>query len=147
RKRDFLAACRDGLNRGVLGTHGRTILMGDLNILEPDHQPHYPFFAPFEYGFYRCLLEEFEMVDAFRHVNPTRAEHSWVGRTGDGYRYDHIFCSRSLIDVLRTCEYIAEPRLARLSDHSALTVCLNLDSTANRRTSDASSSLQPLSLF
>ncbi len=87
------------------------------------------------------------MVDAFRHMNPTRAEHSWVGRTGDGYRYDHIFCSRSLIDVLRTCDYIAEPRLSRLSDHSALTVCLNLDPTANRRISDASSSLQPLSLF
>jgi exodeoxyribonuclease-3 len=146
RKRDFLAACRDGLAM-MPGTHDRTILMGDLNILEPDHEPHYPFFAPFEYGFYRCLLEEFDMVDAFRHLNPTRAEHSWVGRTGDGYRYDHIFCSRSLIDVLRTCDYIAEPRLSRLSDHSALTVCLNLDPTANRRISDASSSLQPLSLF
>jgi len=146
RKREFLAACRDGLAM-VSGTHGRTILMGDLNILEPDHQPHYPFFAPFEYGFYRCLLEEFDMVDAFRHMNPTLAEHSWVGRTGDGYRYDHVFCSRSLIDVLTTCDYIAGPRLSRLSDHSALTVCLNLDPTGNRRISDASSSLQPLSLF
>jgi len=146
RKRDFLAACRDGLAM-MPGAHGRTILMGDLNILEPDHQPHYPFFAPFEYGFYQCLVEEFDMVDAFRHMNPTLAEHSWVGRTGDGYRYHHIFCSRSLIDVLRTCDDIAEPRLSRLSDHSALTVCLNLDPTADRRISDGSSSLQPLSLF
>jgi len=127
--------------------HRRTILMGDLNILEPDHQPHYPFFAPFEYGFYQCLLEEFEMVDAFRHVNPMLVEHSWVGRTGDGYRYDHIFCSRSLIEALRACAYIAEPRLSRLSDHSALTVSLNLDPIADRRISDASSSLQPLCLF
>ncbi|MEA2533652.1 MAG: exodeoxyribonuclease [Actinomycetota bacterium] len=146
RKRDFLASCRDGLDM-MPSTHGRTILMGDLNILEPDHQPHYPFFAPFEYGFYRCLLEEFEMVDAFRRLNPTRVEHSWVGRTGDGYRYDHIFCSRSLTDALRTCDYITEPRLSRLSDHSALTVSLNLDPVADRRISDASSSLQPLSLF
>ena len=87
------------------------------------------------------------MVDAFRHMNPTLVEHSWVGRTGDGYRYDHIFCSRSLIDVLGTCDYITEPRLSRLSDHSALTVSLNLDPIANRMVSDASSSLQPLSLF
>jgi exodeoxyribonuclease-3 len=146
RKRNFLASCRDGL--GVLpGTHGRTILMGDLNILEPDHQPHYPFFAPFEYGFYRCLQEEFGMVDAFRHVNPTLVEHSWVGRTGDGYRYDHIFCSRSLISVLTACVYTAEPRLSRLSDHSALTVCLSLETAVDRKISDPSSSLQPLSLF
>src|SRR5207244_11897067 len=78
---------------------------------------------------------------------PYHRRRGWVGRTGDGYRYDHIFCSRSLIDVLRTCDYIAEPRLARLSDHSALTVSLNLEPTVNRRISDASSSLQPLSLF
>ena len=96
RKQDFLASCRVALAM-LPSKHRRTILMGDLNILEPDHQPHYPFFAPFEYGFYQCLLEEFEMVDAFRHVNPMLVEHSWVGRTGDGYRYDHIFCSRSFI--------------------------------------------------
>ena len=146
RKRDFLDSCRDGLDL-IRSRQGRAILMGDLNILEPDHQPHYPFFAPFEYGFYQCLLEEFEMVDAFRHVNPMLVEHSWVGRTGDGYRYDHIFCSRSFIEDLRACDYIVEPRLSRLSDHSALTVSFNLDPIANRRISDASSSLQPLSLF
>jgi hypothetical protein len=27
----------------------------DLNIPEPGHQPHYPFFVPFEYDFYRAL--------------------------------------------------------------------------------------------
>src|SRR5260370_32974134 len=85
RKRDFLAACRDGLAM-THSTHGRTILMGNLNILEPDHQPHYPFFAPFADAFYRCLLEEFDMVDAFRHMNPTRVQHSWVGRTSEWYR-------------------------------------------------------------
>jgi len=143
RKRDFLASCRDGLNR----MPSRTILMGDLNILEPDHQPHYPFFAPFEYSFYRCLLEEFGMVDAFRHLNPTLVEHSWVGRTGDGYRYDHIFCSRPLTEALTACDYVAEPRLSRLSDHSAMTVGLSLETAVDRRISDASSSLQPLSLF
>jgi len=126
--------------------HAASGFAGEGAFVETAH-PHYPFFAPFEYGFYRCLLEEFDMVDAFPDMNPTLAEHSWVGRTGDGYRYHHIFCSRSLIDVLRTCDDIAEPRLSRLSDHSALTVCLNLDPTADRRISDASSSLQPLSLF
>jgi exodeoxyribonuclease-3 len=73
--------------------------------------------------------------------------HSQVGRTGDGYRYDHAFCSRSLVDVLRTCDYVAEPRLSRLSDHSALTVRLSIEPIVNRSVSDAKASLQPLSLF
>jgi 8-oxo-dGTP pyrophosphatase MutT (NUDIX family) len=54
-----------------------------------------------------------------------RIEHSWVGRTGDGY--DHAHCSTSLTNILTSCEYIHEPRLTRLSDHSALTVRLTID--------------------
>ena len=146
RKRDLLDSCRSGLD-AMRGRNGRILLMGDLNILEPDHQPHYSFFAPFEYGFYRCLLEDFAMVDAFRHMNATRVEHSWVSRSGDGYRYDHAFCSRSLADVLRTCDYVPEPRLSRLSDHSALTVRLSLEPTEIRSVSDAASSLEVPSLF
>ena len=69
------------------------ILLGDLNILEPDHWPSYPFFAPFEYDFYQTLVSGHHLTDAFRHLHPGEAEHSWVGWRGDGYRYDHAFCS------------------------------------------------------
>jgi exodeoxyribonuclease III len=39
------------------------------------------------------------MADAFRHLHPHACEYSWVGRTGDGYRYDHAFCSQALRDL------------------------------------------------
>ncbi len=97
------------------------IFCGDFNILEPDHDPYYPFFEGWEYEFYSCL-SEFHLKDAYRHFNPTKNEYSWVGRTGDGYRYDHFFATENLIPKIEDCEYVHEPREKRLSDHSGL-VC------------------------
>ena len=53
RKRKWLAACDAALASAAAGTP--LIVAGDLNILEPGHQPRYPFFAPFEYDFYQAL--------------------------------------------------------------------------------------------
>ena len=100
------------------------IVLGDLNVLEPCHRPRYPFFAPFEYDFYRALAEAHRLTDVFRHLHPDAAEHSWVGRAGDGYRYDHAFCSQSLSGYITSCDYLHQPREDRLSDHSALTMRL-----------------------
>ena len=33
-----------------------------------------------------------------------------VGRTGDGYRYDHAFCSPALAPTLLACDYLRDPR-------------------------------------
>jgi exodeoxyribonuclease-3 len=91
RKRKWLAACTAAL---VSRDHSQpTILLGDLNVVEPDHQPRYRFFAPFEYAFYRQLTDDCSLIDAFRALHPEKIEHSWVGRTGDGYRYDHVHCA------------------------------------------------------
>ncbi len=68
RKRRWLDACTAALiTNGHAARH--TLLVGDLNILEPDHNPHYSFFAPFEYDFYRALLNHHGLVDAFRLNN------------------------------------------------------------------------------
>ena len=91
RKRKWLAACDAAL--ASVASEMPAIVLGDLNILEPGHQPRYPFFAPFEYDFYQALAGTHGLTDAFRHMHPHDAEYSWVGRTGDGYRYDHAFCS------------------------------------------------------
>ena len=124
RKRKWLAACDAALTATV--GEMPAIVLGDLNILEPGHQPRYPFFAPFEYDFYRNLAGPHGLTDAFRHLHPRDAEYSWVGRTGDGYRYDHAFCARSLREHITACGYLHQPRQDKLSDHSALSLRLTL---------------------
>jgi exodeoxyribonuclease III len=144
RKRKWLACC----NTALANTAGNpTILLGDLNILEPGHKPRYPFFAPFEYDFYEALAGIHGLADAFRHLHPDDAEYSWVGRTGDGYRYDHAFCSRQLAGLVTSCQYIHQPRADRLSDHSALTMHLDLAAPQELAVGDAAVANEPGTLF
>jgi exodeoxyribonuclease-3 len=122
RKRKWLAACDAAL--AAAAGEMPAIVLGDLNVLEPGHRPGYPFFEPFEYDFYRALAGPHRLTDAFRHLHPDEAEYSWVGRVGDGYRYDHAFCCRSLSSRITACDYLHQPREDGLSDHSALTMTL-----------------------
>jgi hypothetical protein len=78
---------------------------------------------------------------------PDQVEHSWVGRTGDGYRYDHAFCSPALAGHLTACHYLHQPRHDRLSDHSALTVRLTLPPPPPLLTSDPAGAAEPATLF
>jgi len=118
RKRKWLAACDAALAAAL--TEMPSILLGDLNVVEPDHWPRYPFFAPFEYDFYRALAGPHGLTDVFRQLHPDEAEYSWVGRAGDGYRYDHAFCCQSLSGYITDCDYLHQPREDGLTDHSAL---------------------------
>lgn len=124
RKQRFLRECCYALPSGHAS---QRVVIGDHNVIEPHHQPRYPFFRRWEYDFYKWFAEA-GYVDAFRRLHPYAAEYSWVGRTGDGYRYDHVHVSESLTDTVRSCLYIHEPRTmeTRLTDHSALTVQLDL---------------------
>jgi exodeoxyribonuclease-3 len=144
RKRKWLHACRAAL---VDRPAGAVVFLGDLNVLEPGHQPHYPFFAPFEYDFYRQLTDDCGLVDTFRALHHGTVEHSWVGRTGDGYRYDHAHCTSDLASRLLACDYIHQPRLDRLSDHSALSVRLAVDPGGTLITSDPATANEPPTLF
>ena len=145
RKRKWLAACDAAL--GAVTGEMPAIVLGDLNVLEPGHQPRYSFFAPFEYDFYQALAGAHGLADAFRHLHPQDAEYSWVGRTGDGYRYDHAFCSRSLRDLITACGYLHQPRQDKLSDHSALTPRLGFTPPTALRTSDPLTATAPQTLF
>ncbi len=144
RKRKWLDACRAAL---ASRPSGAAMFLGDLNVLEPGHQPHYPFFAPFEYDFYRQLTDECGLVDAFRILHPDMVEHSWVGRTGDGYRYDHAHCTPDLASKPLACDYVPQPRLDRLSDHSALSVRLTIGPGERLITSDPAAASEPPTLF
>lgn len=144
RKRRWLACCDTAL-AGTTGTP--TVLLGDLNILEPGHKPRYQFFASFEYDFYQALAGTHDLADAFRYLHPDEAEYSWVGRTGDGYRYDHAFCSRQLTGLVTSCQYVHQPRSDKLSDHSALTLNFDLAAPRALAVSDLAAAAEPDTLF
>ncbi len=97
------------------------IIMGDFNILDRNHSPHYSNFFEWEYDFYDALIA-LDYQDAFRYCHPGQQEHSWVGRTKNGYRYDYCFVSETLKKNILRCEYIHETRDIRLTDHSGIFV-------------------------
>lgn len=148
RKRRWLSEFSAALGGCVRTDSGiETVLLGDLNVIEPDHEPSYTTFRWFEYDFYRGLTDKHDLVDAFRHLEPGRVEHSWIGRTGDGYRYDHAHCSKKLAAELAECEYVHEPRSVRLSDHSALSVTFSCLPAAELSTMDPFEAASPPTLF
>ncbi|MFI6883901.1 endonuclease/exonuclease/phosphatase family protein [Streptosporangium canum] len=103
---------------------GPVVIAGDLNVVEPGHQPHHKVFGAWEYGFYRAF-EDAGYGDAFRRCHPETSDHSWYGRRSHaGYRFDHIFCSPQ--EVVTSCCYLHDPRISNLSDHAAMTATLTL---------------------
>jgi exodeoxyribonuclease-3 len=121
RKRRFIEGLSDGLEEAP----SCGVLIGDLNIIEPGHQPSYAWFQKWEYDFYRGLLDS-GWVDAYRLCSPEGIEHSWVGYEGDGYRYDHAFVTAGLAERVLSCAYVHETREHGLTDHSAMTLTLQL---------------------
>jgi exonuclease III len=121
---DAVVAVLPGLR--VLMAEGPVLIAGDLNVVEPGHQPHHTVFGGWEYDFYRAFGTA-GFVDAFRHLHPDAVEHSWFGRrSGAGYRFDHVFCSAPHLPALRDCRYLHAPREQGLSDHSAMLATLAL---------------------
>lgn len=121
RKKKFISGVLEYLNSGM----NNTIIIGDFNILDRAHIPHYSTFFDWEYDFYDSIIEK-GFLDAFRYCHPKSMEYSWVGRTNNGYRYDYCFISTDLKNRLRKCDFIHETRMNRLTDHSAIRVELTL---------------------
>ena len=72
----------------------------------------------------RSIVQRFfskrKLNDAFRLLNPTINDHSWFGRSGNGYRFDHFFVSGDIKPKILSCNYIHQPRINKLSDHSIM---------------------------
>lgn len=126
-KRAFQAAVAAALPAlaARAGAAGPLVVAGDLNVLEPGHQPHHAVFGDWEYAFYRAFAAA-GLTDAFRHLHPEALEHSWYGRSGAGYRFDHLFLSAAHAGDLAECGYLHAPCEQGLSDHAALTATLQL---------------------
>ncbi|GGS59382.1 endonuclease/exonuclease/phosphatase family protein [Actinokineospora fastidiosa] len=140
RKKTWIEGFHTALD--ATGDDTPVLLLGDLNVLEPDHRPaHRGQFASFEYAFYTDLTRRHGLVDLFRHLHPDRVEHSWARRPDLGYRYDHAHGSPALTAHLTGCHYLHTtrentPEGDRLTDHSGLAVHLHLTPTAPLVTSD-----------
>lgn len=130
RKRRFLAQLLRVVEHSARA--GRVILMGDLNVVGREHLPRYSAFRSWEYDALDRVVDH-GLVDVFAELHPGVQAHSWIGRTGNGYRYDYAFVSDDLVDAVRECEYMHEPRERGLSDHAAvvLTLCRSTLVSAN----------------
>jgi exodeoxyribonuclease-3 len=122
-KRAFQAAVTQALPGFLTRFDGPVIVAGDLNVVEPLHQPRHPVFGSWEYDFYRAFASA-GMTDAYRACHPDDAGHSWYGRGGNGYRFDHAFITSEHARLVRDCGYLHEPRRQGLTDHAAMTLTL-----------------------
>jgi exodeoxyribonuclease III len=108
---------------------GLVIVIDDLNVVEPGHIPHHAVFGEWEYDFYRSFSTA-GLTDAYRGLHPSTIEHSWFGRSGQGYRLDHAFVTAPHHAQIRRCAYLHSPIEQGLTDHAAL--CLALALSASR---------------
>lgn len=121
RRREFQQRLLDYLadiNRPAL------CIAGDLNVVEPDHHPHLPAFEDHDYAFYSSLLA-LGLRDAYREVNPTGGDHSWINPRFGSQRLDHSLVSAGAGEI-RACAYDHTTRSDDLSDHAALLTTIGL---------------------
>ena len=142
RKRRFVSELATALDRRP---ERSAVLIGDLNILEPQHRPRRHEFVDWEYAVYDGLLGA-GWLDAYRLAHPDAMEYSWVGHHDDGYRFDHAFVTSDLRDRVATCGYAHETRELGLTDHSAMLLELTAI-PVERLEVEASLSGDPMALF
>jgi exonuclease III len=123
RKRDFITSLLTALRGFPEQVRARLVLGGDYNVITRDHLPPYRGFLPFEYGMLDAL-HDLGLVDAHEHCAPGAQAHSWIGRSGNGYRFDYVHIAAPLTDRLVDVRYVHDPRERQLTDHAAVTVSL-----------------------
>jgi exodeoxyribonuclease-3 len=119
-KRAFQSAVSRALPGFLAGFDGPVVVTGDLNVVEPGHLPHYSVFGTWEYDFYRSFTDA-GLTDAYRALHPNDPGHSWYGRGGNGYRFDHTFLTTERL-TLAECDYNHAPRHGGLTDHASLSL-------------------------
>lgn len=116
RKKNFLEGTLSYLSKIK---NPSSIVCGDFNIVDRNHHPHYNTFYEWEYEFYDSVLK-LGYIDTYRYCHPNVDDYSWVGRTGDGYRYDYCFVSEYLASRIKQCDFVHETRTLGLTDHSGV---------------------------
>jgi exodeoxyribonuclease III len=123
RKRQFISSLIEAHDSLPAALASRLVIGGDYNVISRTHRPLHPGFLPFELG----LIEDFRargLADAFEAISPEVQAYSWIGPTGDGYRYDYLHVGPALCGLIGACDYLHETRRRKLSDHAAHTLTL-----------------------
>ncbi len=122
RKRLWLTAFDRWLGAWRDAVGAPAVLLGDLNLVPPGHDPALRYVLTEELSAYHRLTSQHGLIDAYAEVHPTGSPAaqavSWVDHTGPGCRYDHAFVTPDL--AVLACDLDDAPRLAGLTDHSAL---------------------------
>jgi exodeoxyribonuclease-3 len=130
KKQQFIESLVAAIDAMPVQVRDQTVLGGDYNVIARNHQPPRPGFLPFEYSLLDAL-DRHEFTDAHAALHPGEVVHSWIGRTGDGYRYDYFHIGKALSGRIRESSYLHDTRDRRLSDHAAVTTALDI--TVNGR--------------
>jgi exodeoxyribonuclease-3 len=133
KKQAFVASLLRALDELEPELRGRLVLGGDYNVIARTHRPLHPGFLPFEFGLLEAL-EAHGLVDAHERCSPGEQAYSWIGRTGDGYRYDYFHVGCELAERITGCAYLHETREQRLTDHAAVNLTVALDRVARLAT-------------
>ncbi|KYH44213.1 endonuclease/exonuclease/phosphatase family protein [Branchiibius sp. NY16-3462-2] len=125
RKESWLSECMAQLERSWPAPDAAgSLLIGDLNVIPPDHQPLYPSTKLFEYEFFYRLTTELHMTDLTSAIPSADYTYTWVSHQGHGYRFDHALCDDLLAGRVVECAFDHEPRRTGITDHSAIRVVL-----------------------
>jgi exodeoxyribonuclease III len=141
-KRAFQHAVTQALPGFLAQSAGLVIVAGDLNVVEPGHIPHHAVFGDWEYDFYRSFTSA-GLTDAYRLLHPGTAGHSWYGRSGQGYRFDHAFVTGQHSSQVRACDYLHASRQLGLTDHAAMTLTVDLNQPAKAHDHSATNQQRP----
>ncbi|MET7949102.1 endonuclease/exonuclease/phosphatase family protein [Micromonospora sp. NPDC005324] len=125
KKQAFLTTVTDTLHRLPATDRAHLVVGGDYNVISRDHQPRYPGFRPFEYDFLDALAA-LKLTDVHQTLHQNVQAYSWIGRNGNGYRFDYLHAGAALMPTVASSTYLHQPRQAKLTDHAALTACLNV---------------------
>lgn len=126
RKESWLSECMAQLEQSWPSPDAAgSLLIGDLNVIPPDHRPLYRSTKLFEYEFFYRLTTELHMVDLTSGVAGADYVHTWVSHQGHGYRFDHALCDERLARRVTECAFDHEPRLTGITDHSAIRVVID----------------------
>jgi len=83
--------------------------------------------STFFHSSYFDKLEQLGFVDAWRQVHNYKKEFSWYSNAGNGFRLNHFFINGILKQKVTDCFYDHQPRTDKISDHSAMTLIVDLE--------------------